>query len=458
MMRVTASLTPTLLVALFTSFVATALRADDWPQWLGAKRDGIWRESGLVETLPKEGLPIRWRAPVAAGYAGPAVTNGRVFVTDRIVEPTASKPGSPFDRVKLPGKERVLCFNEADGEPLWTHEYDCPYTISYAAGPRTTPTVDGERVYTLGAEGHLFCFEAATGKVIWSKVLSSEDHPAPMWGFAAHPLVDGDKLIVITADPKGVVMAMNKETGEELWKALSAKDPGYAPPMIYEAGGKRQLIVWHTESVNSLDPETGKVYWTQPFGPANFGVTIITPQLYRDPKLGDLLFVSTQYEGSLMMRLDPKAPKASVLWQSEGRDDGLHILVPTPVLRDGHLYGVDNKGPLRCLRIDTGERVWATTAPTSYQEERISWTCAFLTPLGETGNRYLIANEHGDLILANLTPDGYRELSRTHLLDPTNTDAQRPVLWVHPAYANRSIYWRNDKELVCASMAATETK
>src|SRR5689334_23179741 len=119
-------------------------RADDWPQWLGPKRDGIWREQGIAEQFPKEGPKVRWRAPTGAGYAGPAVANGRVFVIDRVTPPDAKRQEDPFQRGKFPGVERVLCFNEADGKPLWEHKYDCPYTMSYAAGPRATPTVDGD--------------------------------------------------------------------------------------------------------------------------------------------------------------------------------------------------------------------------------------------------------------------------------------------------------------------------
>src|SRR5829696_865549 len=118
-----------LAFALVSCTAAGVARADDWPQWLGPKRDGVWREAGLRQAFPKEGLKIRWRAPVAAGYAGPAVAGGRVFVLDRVPAPEARKPSDPFQRVMLPGIERVLCFNEVDGAPLWKHEYDCPYTV-----------------------------------------------------------------------------------------------------------------------------------------------------------------------------------------------------------------------------------------------------------------------------------------------------------------------------------------
>src|SRR5215813_8240740 len=116
--------------ALFLSLIAySPLRADDWPQWLGPQRDSVWRESGIVEKFPDGGPSIRWRVPIGSGYAGPAVAMGRVYVTDRRLGPRANNPSNPFDRGSVPGTERVLCLNEADGKVVWKHEYDCPYTM-----------------------------------------------------------------------------------------------------------------------------------------------------------------------------------------------------------------------------------------------------------------------------------------------------------------------------------------
>ncbi|RYD71299.1 MAG: pyrrolo-quinoline quinone, partial [Verrucomicrobiaceae bacterium] len=131
----------------------SALRADDWPRWLGPQRDSVWRESGILKAFPAEGPTVRWRAPIGNGYSGPAVADGRVYVIDRKLAEAGSNPSNPFDRGRIPGTERVVCLNEADGKQLWVHEYECPYTVSYAAGPRTTPVVSGGKVYTLGAEG-----------------------------------------------------------------------------------------------------------------------------------------------------------------------------------------------------------------------------------------------------------------------------------------------------------------
>ena len=239
---------------------APVLLADDWPQWLGPNRDAIWRETGIVEKFPTNGPPILWRTSIGGGYAGPAVTKGCVYVTDRQLAPGVQNPADPFARGVIRGSERVLCLNEADGKVLWKHEYECPYSISYPAGPRTTPVVSGGKVYTLGAEGNLFCLDAANGKVLWSHDFKKDfETKTPLWGFAGNPLLDGNRLICLAGGDGTTAVAFDKDTGKELWRALSAKEPGYSSPIIYEAGGKRQLIVWHTEAANSLNPETGEV-------------------------------------------------------------------------------------------------------------------------------------------------------------------------------------------------------
>ena len=162
--------------------------------------------------------------------------------------------------------ERVLCLNEADGKVLWHYEYDCPYSISYAAGPRAAPLVSDGKVYTFGAEGNLLCLDAETGRLLWSRDIKKElGVKAPTWGFAGHPLLDGNRLICLARGSGSTVVAFDKDTGKELWRALSAAEPGYSSPAIFEAGGKRQLIVFHPEAVNSLDPETGQLYWSVPF-------------------------------------------------------------------------------------------------------------------------------------------------------------------------------------------------
>src|SRR5882672_4440335 len=174
------------------SITIAALHADDWPQWLGPQRDAVWRETGIIEKFPTNGLKFRWRVAIGGGYSGPAVAKGRVYVMDRQLAKGAANPSSPWGRGEIPGNERVLCLNEADGKILWQHEYECPYTVSYASGPRVTPSVHDGRVYTLGAEGNLLCLDAEKGAVLWSRDFKKEfGIKTPVWGFAGHPLVDG---------------------------------------------------------------------------------------------------------------------------------------------------------------------------------------------------------------------------------------------------------------------------
>ena len=175
-----------LAVLMLLAFTTAAARADDWPQWLGPKRDGVWRESGIIEKFPAGGPKVRWRVPIGEGYSGPSVANGKVYVTDRVRDKGVENPKSAFDKkTKVRGVERVLCLNEADGAKIWMQEYPCEYQISYASGPRCSPIVADGKVYTLGAMGHLYCFDADTGKVLWSKELLKEyAMTIGMWGFA----------------------------------------------------------------------------------------------------------------------------------------------------------------------------------------------------------------------------------------------------------------------------------
>src|ERR1035437_3307075 len=136
--------------------LGSALFADDWPQWLGPARDSVWRESGIVEKFPTNGPPVLWRASIGAGYAGPIVAKGRVYVADRQLAPALTNPADPFAQAQITAFACMLCLSEADGQLIWKYEYECPYTISYPSGPRVAPMVSGGKGYTLGAGGDLF--------------------------------------------------------------------------------------------------------------------------------------------------------------------------------------------------------------------------------------------------------------------------------------------------------------
>ena len=362
--------------------------ADDWPQWLGPNRDSVWRETGIIEKFPAGGPSIRWRTAIGGGYAGPVVAGGRVYVTDRQLPGGASNPADPFDRKATQGLERVLCLKEAGGEILWKHEYECSYTISYPAGPRVAPLVGKGKVYTLGAEGNLLCLDADKGTVLWSHDFKKDfGIKAPLWGFAGHPLLDGNRLICLVGGAGSVAVAFDKDTGKELWRALSAEEPGYSSPMLCQAGGKRQLILWHPEAANSLDPETGQVYWSVPFK-SRTGMSLATPR-----QLGDRLFFTAFYNGSLMLRLDSAKPAADTAWRTTkaGEKDTTHLnaVMCTPFLEDGHIYGLCSYGQLRCVKMETGERLWETFQATT-SGEPVRWANAFIV---KNGARFFLFNE-----------------------------------------------------------------
>jgi outer membrane protein assembly factor BamB len=427
---------------------APLLHADDWPQWLGPKRDAVWREAGIVEKFPEGGPKVRWRVPVNPGFSGPVVAGGLVFITDRQVAKGAKvNEEDPFDLSVVAGTERVLCLDETTGKAIWQHEYDAPYGVSYNTGPRATPVVSGDRVFTLGTEGHLLCLDTKSGNRIWARQLKRDfGVKTPLWGFAAHPLLDGDKLICLVGGNGTTAVAFHKDTGKELWRSLSAKDPGYCPPTIIEAAGRRQLIIWHADSLNALDPETGKPLWSVP-SKIRQAVSITTPR-----QLGDLLFVTSFYNGSLMVKLDAQRPGAQVLWAtqkiSEKDTTHLNALMTTPFLEAGHIYGVCNHGQFRCLEAATGKRVWEDRVIVAKGEE-LECANAFIV---KNGNRFFLCAENGELIIAALSPTGVREISRTKLLAPTLSYQGRDVVWSHPAFANGHVVARNDKELVSVDL------
>lgn len=423
----------------------SALRASDWPQWLGPNRDGVFPETGLVEKFPEGGPPVKWRIPVGLGYSGPAVANGKVYLTDYLKESgnTANDPGT---RRTLHGKERVLCVSAETGEKIWEHAYSCPYEISYPSGPRATPTVDQDRVYTLGAEGDLICLNSAKGNVIWSKNLKDVYKiDTPIWGFCGAPLVEGEKLFCLVGGEGSTVVALDKRTGKEIWKALSAAEPGYCPPSLIEAGGTKQLIVWHSEAINGLNPDDGKVYWSIPLKP-DYGMSIMVPKKY-----GDYLFASGIGNVGALIKLDPKKPAAEVVWRGRN-DNALYAANATPVVDEsGTMYGADCRGgQLRAVDLQTGKRLWETFAPTTGTRRGNHGTAHIV----KNENRYILFSETGDLILAKMSAQSYDEISRFHLIEPTGECFAREVVWAHPAFANKCVFARNDKELVCASLAA----
>ncbi|MAT72023.1 MAG: pyrrolo-quinoline quinone [Planctomycetaceae bacterium] len=416
---------------------------------MGSHRDGVYRESGIVEQIPEDGLPVKWRQPIAGGYAGPAVADGRVFVFD-YVRTAGEAVNNPGQRAELAGSERVTALDEATGEPLWQYEYECPYGISYPCGPRCTPTVHEGLVYTLGSEGDLICLTADAGKEVW-RVSLKDDLGAntPLWGFSAHPLIDGDLLYTMVGGDGQSVAAFDRKTGKVVWKALDGP-AGYCPPSIIEAGGVRQLLVYNPEAVTSVNPANGQQYWSVPIKPA-YEMSIAQPM-----REGDRLYASGIRNEAVMIELGDDGASAEPLWRGEA-NQAVFASNCTPLFVDGVLYGSDcNEGCLAAVDAADGSRLWSTFKATQPDEtRRVNHGTCFVTRVGDT-DRYLLMAENGDLLLAKLTRDAFEPLGRFHALEPTGEAFGRSVVWSHPAYANRTAYIRNDEEIVAVDLAQPE--
>lgn len=425
--------------------------ADDWPGWMGPSRDGVYRESGIVDEIPASGLDVKWRVPIAGGYAGPAVADGRVFVFD--YEKTQGAAfNNPGERSNLQGQERLTAFDAATGKQLWQFAYDCPYSISYPAGPRCTPTVDGDHVYILGSEGDLHALRVSDGGLVWKRSFKNDfAAEVPIWGFSAHPLVDGDLLYTMVGgsgdDGQGqAIVAFDKLTGTVKWSAIDDK-AGYCPPSIIQRAGVRQLIAYHPTGVTSLDPTTGQAYWNVPITPA-YEMSIARPMVD-----GDLMYASGIRTESVMIQLNDDEPTAKEIWRGEPKDS-VYSANATPIFASGVLYGTDcNDGSLIAVDAADGSRLWTTFDATKPGERRfIKHGTAFVTRVGET-DRYLIFSETGDLLMSRMTAKGYEDLGRFHVLEPSGECFGRSVVWSHPAYAGQTAFVRNDNELVAVSLA-----
>jgi outer membrane protein assembly factor BamB len=420
--------------------------ADDWPQWRGPARDGVWREKGILTAFPADTIPVKWRVPVGSGYSGPTVANGRVYLTDRIEEPTEL--------------ERVHCFDAETGTAIWTHSYPSEYGgIGYPAGPRASVTVHDGRAYSLGARGHFNCFDADNGSIQWTKDLDLEYNiRLPTWGIAAAPLVEGDHVIVhIGGADNACLVAFDRRTGQERWRALPDA-PSYVAPIVIDQAGRRVLVGWTAERVVGLDPEAGTLLWEFAFPAHETVIAIATPVFHNDH-----LFFTSFYDGSLMLRVHQDRLGVEKVWQARGQNEqntlALHSIISTPILLGEHVYGVDSYGELRCLDGRTGERVWESDQAVP----RNRWaTIHFIRHrpegAGADAERIWMFNEKGDLIISQLSPEGFTEISRAHLIKPTLAqlgDRRRGgVCWSHPAFAGGHVFARNDEELVCADLRA----
>jgi outer membrane protein assembly factor BamB len=417
---------PIAVALLLVPGLSFTLEADDWPQWRGPHRDGVCDEAGLLEKLPAEGLKVRWRVPVGWGYSSPVVAEGRVYLADS-------------ELMKPKARERLLCRDEATGKEIWTHAYDVAYEDwafdpTQEIGPVATPIVQNGKVYTLGRLNDLFCLDTRRGDILWKANLGTA-YGAKFSPGMPSPLIEGELLILLIGGKPGAgVVALNKDTGMEAWKALD-ETLTFSSPIVIASGGKRQLIVWTQESLTSLDPATGAVWWRQRLLTSS-DYAVSTPVFHADRLL----------LGGLMFQLDADKPAARVLWPaSSAPARRIYSNTSTPMFRGGFVYSARSSGELICVDADTGKQVWETDKVTDMK----NGASIHITPNGQTA---LLYTNKGELIRARLTPEGYHELSRTAVIEPTMPFGGRNVVWAPPAYANRHIFARSGKELVCASL------
>lgn len=416
-------LRPGRVAVVVAALLVTAVRAEDWPQWRGPNRDGVWHEM----FSPGE-VKQRWSVQVGFGWSSPVVAQGRVYLTDALV----ARPKA---------QERVLCFDEATGQSLWTRAYhvnfpDWAFAAGQEGGPTATPLVAGGKLYILGITGQLFCLDASKGDVLWEKHLDQE-YAVGEFRCRASPLLDGRRLILfVGGKPGACVLALDRDTGKVLWKTLD-ESVSNSSPIIVTAGGQRQLIVWTEESVTSLDPTTGRTWWREPLNQTS-DYAVVTPIAQ-----GPWLLVS-----GLMFRLDPDKPAASIVWpRSKAVPGRILSQTSTAALLDDHVYSVKSSGQFVCLEAGSGKQVWETDKVTGLMRG----ASVHITP---HGNAAFLFTDRGELIRAKLSPQGYQEISRGALVQPVYSYGGRKVAWAPPAYANGQVFARTEKELVCVSLAA----
>jgi outer membrane protein assembly factor BamB len=399
-------------VLLLTSTVG---RADDWPQWLGIHRDGASKET--VKPW-KEPLKIAWTQPVGEGHGGPVVAGAKVYL-----------------HARTPGKnEEVLAvFDAATGKPAWSTTYPRAETkIPFGNGPRGAPCVEGGKVYTYGISGILTCYDANADKIIWQNDVAKQyNPPALTFGCSCSPIVVDDNVIINVGAKGASIVAFDKNTGKEVWKALS-DGATYSSPITITRDKTQQLIFLTAKGLVSLAPKDGSVYWQQPL------VDLLLESSTTPVVVGDILFGSSITFGGLGAKLEDMNGKPAIkkLWTNSN----LNCYFATPVSVDkDSLYMVTGSlfkktAVLHCVNPADGKILWTKGKVGTYH--------ASLLRTGD--NKILMVEEPGDLVLLEHNREKYTELSRSKICGST---------WAHPALANGRLYIRDAKNLVCVEMA-----
>jgi outer membrane protein assembly factor BamB len=384
------------------------LLAGDWPQWRGPRRDSVAILPGLPNKLPEK-LPARWTQPIGGGYGGISVVGNRLYVMDRRKEPEA---------------ERVLCLDVKTGKTVWEYSYPVRYgKLDYGNGPRCTPTVADDKVFTFGAMGHLHALDARNGKLLWSRDTVQEFEAAiPTWGHSCSPLYDGGYVIVQVGARNGCLMSFAARTGKVVWRSLN-DPPGYASPVLIG----NDIHYFTPTHLVAVDRVEGKERWREPFEGITYGVSI------SDVVTADgVILASNYWSGSKAIRLKDKKP--TVAW--EGKQ--LSLLMSTPLVRGKHVYALDRFRGLKCIEMASGKVLWENEHVTPRDRN----PQASLVWVGDS-DRALILNTPGELLMVRLTPEKLIPLGKTKVVGKT---------WAHPAFAAGCIFARNDEEIVCVPL------
>jgi outer membrane protein assembly factor BamB len=387
--------------------LVSACFAADWPQWRGPNRDGISADTGLLESWPKNGPPLVWKTKgLGEGFSSFAVVGNRLY--------TLGQSGN---------NQHVLALDTAGGKPVWkTVIAPKAFREERGHGPRGAPTVDGNRLYALAADGSLACLDAATGKQVWGyNIVDRFRAQAPYWGIAESPLVDGDRLIVTPGASGAAVVALNKATGELIWKS-QGDQAAYSSPMPVEVGGARKVVVFAAGGAMGLDIRTGQLEWSYR-KVANATANIATPVIARGH-----VFLSSDYgTGCALLKLTPAGGALTASEVYFNRDMRNHYA--TSVLVKDHLYGYSS-GILTAMDFMTGKVAWKHRGPGK-------GSCIFAE-----GNLYCYS-EDGVVGLIEATPEAYKEKARFKV------PAGYFPSWSPPVIANGCLYLREQDNLYC---------
>jgi outer membrane protein assembly factor BamB len=395
--------------ALLVALTATAF-AEDWKHYRGPKFDGSTTET--VEAFPKSGPRELWRVQLGTGHSSMAVA-GRWLYSAGYKD----------------GHEVLVCLDTATGKSVWTQSWLAKLgDYLFEGGPRATPTIDGDRVYMVGADGHVGCYAAADGKVLWEKNLVKDFGGKRMdWGFCGSATIDGENVLLDCGGKGASTIALNKKTGATVWKA-GDDEPGYGSVCVAMVDGKRTAVVFKASALVGHDADKGTVLWRIEWQTA-WKINAITPLV-----VGDLIIISSAYNhGAAAVRV--KGGKAEQVWFTKK----LMSQFNSPVHRDGYLYGIDGevgkRSALVCLDVKTGDEKW--------RAKEVKNGSLILA-----GHKLLALTETGDLILAECSPGSYTELARKKVLEDR--------CWVQPVLANGVIYCRNNVGELVALAAGTK--